>query len=426
MNSVEPDTQLDVNRVASNTISTTSIVGVRLFCQALALMLSARLLGVENFGLVAAIVAVSLVLGPWSGAGYDFIALRMMSRKEGTSSEHFWRGVSLIVRTSLPMIVITSAAIWSWSHDPALVELTVLVLTAELLFLRTVELVAKIFQGNDLFRDMALTRLGISLARLIVLAVIALLSSSLTAPQWGWANLVAAVIALIVAMLFIQRRLGITLPQRGGRKSSLHDGLHFAAGITSVRLSTEFDKSLVLGIAGASGAGIYGAAQRLVSLAVAPVISLVNVVITSLFRLNGYGSHVHFRQRSLVITAVAGLYGLIVGVFFWFFLPDIAVLALGEEFRALVIGLLPLSLMVLPTSCRMVGEQAVAAMGRFRQRLIVQWAVAVLSLAMNLVVISRFGWRGAAWVLVGSEFLLAMSFLAIVMFMRPRVSEPLE
>jgi O-antigen/teichoic acid export membrane protein len=58
------------------------------------LMLSARLLGVDGFGTVAAIVAVSLVLGPWSGLGYDFIALRAISANHEESSNHFWHGVT--------------------------------------------------------------------------------------------------------------------------------------------------------------------------------------------------------------------------------------------------------------------------------------------------------------------------------------------
>ena len=280
----KPDTRLDAARVASDTFSTTTIVGIRLTCQALALMLSARLLGVDGFGLVAAAVAISLVLGPWSGLGYDFIALRSISRGQGSSSAHFWHGVALIARTSIPMIVITSAAVWLWSRDAAVLQLTVLVLSAELLLLRTVELVAKIFQGNDRFREMALTRLAISASRLAVLGLVAAFASGISAPQWGWANLAASLLALATALVFMCRRLGLVAPVRGDKAPPLHDGLHFAAGITSMRLSTEFDKSLVLGIAGALGAGIYGAAHRIVSLAVAPVISLVNVVITSLFR----------------------------------------------------------------------------------------------------------------------------------------------
>ncbi|MCG8370216.1 MAG: oligosaccharide flippase family protein [Proteobacteria bacterium] len=424
MSGAEQDTRLDLERVASTTVSTTAIVGIRLVCQALALMLSARLLGADGFGSVAAVVAVSLVLGPWGGLGYDFVALRTISRAGRGSGAHFRRGISLIVRTSVPMVIAVSTAAWLWTRDSSVVELVLLVLTAELVFLRAVELIAKIFQGNDRFGEMGLTRLTISVSRLMVLGMVALLASRISATQWGWANLVAAVLALVVAVAFLRRRQGLSMADRAGTAPPLRDGLYFAAGITSMRLSTEFDKSLVLGIAGALGAGVYGAAHRIVSLAVAPVISLVNVVVTSFFRL---GSHVggrQLRRRSLVVCGVAVVYGLVVGVFLWFYLPDVAALALGEEFRALAVGLLPLSLLVVPASCRIVGEQAVAAMGRFRLRLAIQWAVAALSVILNLLMIAHFGWQGAAWVLMLTETLLAVGFVAIVAFSDPLLPEP--
>ena len=176
-------------------------------------------------------------------------------------------------------------------------------------------------------------------------------------------------------------------------------------------------------MAGVAGAGIYAASRRIVSLAVAPVISLVNVVITSLFRLKSRNERVRLRQRSLAVCAISVAYGTIVGVLVWLFLPDLAAATLGEEFRALSAGLLPLSVLVIPTSCRLVAEQAVAALGEFRARLIIQWAVAGLSVVMNLLVIPVFGWQGAAWILVASEVVLALSFVLIIYMSVPGIQE---
>lgn len=423
MENPDPDKQLDVARVATAAFSTTSIVGVRLACQAVVLILSARLLGVDGFGLVAAIVAVSLVLGPWSGLGYDFTALRAISSDHASSSNHFWRGVALIAKTAIPAIVVTAIAAFLWSEDQAIAASTVLVLTAELGILRVNELIAKIFQGNELFREMAITRLGISVSRLLVLGSVAMVTSEITVVLWGWAYLLAALLSLSASIFHLRARIRLAAPESLWEVPGLHDGLHFAAGITSVRLSTEFDKSLVLGIAGAAGAGIYGAAQRIVGLAVAPVITLVNVVITSLFRLNSQNDIVQLRRRSLIVCAAAVVYGAFVGGIVWLLLPDIAALALGEGFRALAVGLLPLSLLVIPTSCRLVGEQAVAAMGKFRVRLIIQWAVAALSVTLNLIMIPVYGWQGAAWVLVASETALALGFILIIVASAPEILE---
>jgi len=424
MRTADRDKQINIGRVAKTTFSTASIVGVRLATQAMVLVLSARLLGVDGFGLVSAIVAVALVLGPWSGLGYDFIALRSTSSDRAGSNSHLWYGITLVTKTAVPIIL--AAFVWGllWSGDKTIAVATVLIFTAELVFFRITELVAKIFQGNERFHEMAFTRLAISVSRLAVLGLVALFSSEVTAVGWGWANLTAALLSLVFSLLFLRARIGIAVPRPGWRPPQLHDGLYFAAGITSVRLSTEFDKSLVLAMAGVSGAGIYAASCRIVSLAVAPVISLVNVVITSLFRLKSRNDRVQLRQRSLVVCAIAVAYGTIIGGLVWLLLPDIAAFALGEEFRALAAGLLPLSVLVIPTSCRLVAEQVVAALSEFRARLVIQWTVAGLSVLMNLIVIPVFGWQGAAWVLVASEVVLASSFLLIIYNSVPGSEEP--
>jgi O-antigen/teichoic acid export membrane protein len=71
----------------------------------------------------------------------------------------------------------------------------------------------------------------------------------------------------------------------------------------------------------------------------------------------------------------------------------------------------------------LVAEQAVAALGEFRARLIIQWAVAGLSVVMNLLVIPVFGWQGAAWILVASEVVLALSFVLIIYMSVPGIQE---
>ena len=416
MYGIGPESKFSLAQIATKAASTSTIVGIRLACQALVLLVSARLLGVEGFGLVAAVVAVSLVLGPWSGLGYDFVALRAISHDRSGSRAHFHRGVRLILKTAVPLVAITAFVVFLWFREDHLVLLTVLVLLAELVFLRSTELIAKIFQGNDLFHEMALTRLSISLSRLLVLGGIFLTTPSITALQWGWANLAAAVVALGSSYWHLRVRLKLGQEARDLAAVPLQDGLYFAASITSMRLSTEFDKSLVLGITGALGAGVYGAAQRIVALAVAPIISLVNVAITSLFRLGQEKHKGELRRRAVAVCGLATLYGCAVAVLLWLFLPDVAGFALGEEFSALAAGLLPLSLLVIPTSCRAVGEQAVVALGKFHLRLLVQWAIAALSITLNLVLIPRLGWEGAAWTLLICESLLASAFVGMILF----------
>jgi len=390
------------------------MVLTRMACQALVLILSARLLGVENYGVISAVVAISLLLGPWSGLGYDFVALRAVSRDKRESSRYFWLGVRTIVRTSSLLIAASLVIVWLWFNDHYRLDLVALVFTAELACLRVTELIAKIFQGSHLFREMAVTRLSNSVGRLLVLASVATTVSRLTAVQWAWAYLLAGFLSLVFSLLLLQKKIGINGPKSASNGEGLSDGIHFAAGITSVRLNSEFDKALVLEFAGASSAGVYGAGYRLISSAVAPVVSLVNVVVGSLFRLQADSQRVSLRNRSLLLITVATSYGAAIAIALWSFLPAIANMIFGEDFHAIVEGLLPLALLPVAMSGRLVGEQVMAAASKLRFRTMAQWIIAVAAVSLNFVLIPEYGWTAAAWILLVGEASLAICYFAAI------------
>jgi O-antigen/teichoic acid export membrane protein len=400
--------------VVTATASTVAIVSVRMACQAIVLILTTRLLGVDNYGVIAALVAISLVLAPWSGLGYDFLALRAVSRDSSESSDCFWQGAKLIAITAPPIIIACIAVTSIWFNEYFRAGLVMLILIAELLCLRLTELIAKIFQGNCFYRKMAITRLMNSVARLLVLAPMAAFYSQLTALQWGWAYFIAAVLSMAFSIAFLQVHIGISAPTPKKGHLSASDGVHFAAGVMSTRLSSEFDKSLVLGLAGTAGAGIYGAGYRLISLAVAPVISFVNVVTTSMFKMHRDTERTNLSKRSLTLCGVAVVYGAAIGGLMWLFLPDVAAIVLGDDFRALSAGLLPLALLPTPIACRLVGEQAMAALGKFRIRTMAQWSIAALAVSLNLLLIPRVGWTAAAWVLLAGETSLAICYVSAI------------
>ncbi|MGI9262425.1 MAG: lipopolysaccharide biosynthesis protein, partial [Woeseiaceae bacterium] len=349
----------------------------------------------------------------WSGLGYDFLALRAVSRDHSASSDCFWRGTSIILRSAVPMILVSVAVASVFFDDFYRADLVATILIAELLCLRVTELIAKIFQGNGLYREMAFTRLANSIARLLVLGLIASQVAELSAGQWGWAYLVAALLSLTFSLAYLKWRIGISAASKSAYMG-ISDGVHFAAGVTSSRLSSEFDKALVLGLSGATGAGIYGAAYRLVSLAVAPVISFVNVVVTSLFKMQHDSQRAYLSQRSLYLCAIAVVYGAFVGVLIWLFLPEAAALLLGEGFRSLSVGLLPLALLPAAIGCRLVGEQSMAALNKLRMRTTAQWLVAVIAVSLNLALIPERGWTVAAWVLLAGEVALAACYVAAI------------
>lgn len=399
--------------IASATASTSALVAIRLACQALVLVLSVRVLGAEGFGIIATAVAVSLLLGPWSGAGIDFLALRATARAPERSAEYFSRGLRSIAVTTAFLVPLALVIAPLAFGDK--VPLTVLasIVAAELLFLRTSELVAKILQGNDRPQQMAYVRLMNSVIRLIVLVIGVATLAEFAAFHWALLYLLAAFLSAAFAIAVLRHRIDF-VASSGSSRGEWGDGAHFAAGVTSARVSNELDKALVLSITGAASAGIYSAGYRLISFAAAPVITFVNVVVGSLYRQHDPSARSTLVTRSLVLCSVAALYGLMIGAALWLLLPWVTRVILGPDFlmlqdAALVFGLLPVAV-----SCRIVCEQAIAALNRFRIRSTLQWSAAALAVAGNLYWLPIEGWIAAAWVLLAVETFLALAYLITI------------
>ena len=269
-------------------------------------------------------------------------------------------------------------------------------------------------------REMAISRLVVSVVRLIVLAAIAIFVDRVTTLQWSWAYLVAAFGSACFALAYFRRRVGLPIRPQHKQHERPGDGLHFAAGITAARLGTEFDKVLLLGLAGATSAGIYAAAYRLVNLAVAPVISFVNVILSSLFQRAANFQQRHIADRSILLTSVALIYGGGVGTTIWISLPLFIQRIFGAEFIGILEGLLPLAMLPLAMSCRLVSEQAVAALEFFKLRSSLQWGIAIAATLANIGMIPVYGWIATAWVLLVGESMLALCYLNIILYARRR------
>lgn len=414
MTTMIPERQTTSAAVANATIWTSAISLARMIFQAAVLILSARLLGVESYGLISAVVAISLLLGPWSGLGYDFVALRAVSQDSGVSGSYFRLGIRMILSTSFLLVVATTAIVGIWFDDQYPVSVVALILVAELVFLRGTELIAKILQGNDRFFDMAIARLSNSAARLAVLVPIAISGSGITAVQWAWAYALAAIVSFVFCAVLMRRTVEPDGVVRRRSRDEDIDGLHFCSGITSGRLSSEFDKAMTLSLADAASAGIYGAGFRLVTSMVTPVISFVSVVSSSLFRMNAYSEQRGLGNQALVLCGIAAVYGAIVSLALWLFLPSVIGVLFGDDYLAITRGLLPLALLPTAMSCRLVGEQAMAALRKLRFRSTTQWVVAVIAVLLNFVLIPDYGWTAAAWVLLAGESCLAILFILAI------------
>lgn len=392
----------------------TALIAARMGCQALVLVGVARLMGVHGYGAFAAVVALASVFGPFCGLGADFVALRAVAEEPGRAREVFHRTLVITALTGLPLLGLAWMLAASGFAAHASATLITAVMVADLLLMRVTELVAKIFQGNSQVLEMGLVRLLPALFRLLAVGGLLLQPVDTTPATWALCYLAASALAAASGVGLMYRRFPL---QPGAHDGPFRwrDGLHFAGGVVSVRMHTEADKAMVMSLSGATGAGVYAAAYRIIEFALVPVGGIVAAAYGRLFAQARHAGHERLTRTALQSSFAALSLGVVVGAVLWSGLVPFMGWILGPEFAAVAEGRHALALLPVFMSLRMTGEQNVAALGILRTRTLVQWSVALSALLANAIVIPRAGWTGSVWICVAAEAVLGLAYLALVL-----------
>jgi O-antigen/teichoic acid export membrane protein len=399
--------------IGRSAVVATFLIAARMGAQAIVVISVARLMAADGYGTFAAIVALGSLFAPFSGLGADFIAMRTAAEDPQAALDAFRRTVPLIFASSVPLLALAGLAA-HWAFTVAVPVLVWAVLVADILLYRVSELVAKIYQGRGEITRMGVMRLLPAAFRLVGVLGLWILPVAPTLVSWAVLYLVSSCIAAVVATAWLyhdHRGLQKRLP---ATRFEWRDGLHFAGGVVSARLHTEADKALVMSLAGATGAGIYSAAYRLIEFALVPVAAVVAVAYGRLFRDAHRAGRREAAGMGLRYMGAGMVLGIVISTGLYYLLAPVMVWTVGPSFAAVSDGLPALAALPIAISLRMTGEQNVAALGELRVRSAIQWLAAAAALAANCVLIPRAGWIAAAWVSLVVETALALAYLLLV------------
>jgi O-antigen/teichoic acid export membrane protein len=202
------------------------------------------------------------------------------------------------------------------------------------------------------------------------------------------------------------RQLG-TPDFRGSFRGEAREGLLFALSLGSQNTYNDIDKTLVATLSGSYAAGIYTAAYRAIDVAFAPVRSLVYAAYPAFFQhgQNGLRASAAYGRRLLVPSL---LYGVVGSVLLWLAAP-LAGLVLGGGYAEAAVALRWLIPLLLVKIVHYLGQDALTGGGRQGVRTALQLAVVACNVLLDLILIPRYGWRGAAWATLAGEGLLAVA-----------------
>lgn len=381
--------------------------------QAVTWILVARSLGVSEYGRLAAVVALVAMTSPVVALGFEGIVARRASRDAGALEHALGQAFCMnLIGGGLAVLILVAVCSSLLPRAlPAYVIATICL--SELVIARISGLIVLAFQITDRYAALffcsitsQLLRLGAALA----------LTRIADADAGDWAGLTVLVTALGAMLAFgVMRRCSIRLrPVATGLRAGLAEGGFFALSGASRMACTQADKAILAHQTSDAVIGVYAAASRLADAALQPILALAQASYPRFFRAGATGVH-SSRQLALRLLPFSFVYGALAGGALLVAAPVIG-RWLGPGFDELGVIVLWLAPLPLLRGLQYQAGGALTGAGRQRLRAKMQAAMAVFNVALNLLLVPLYSWKGAAGVALATDLVFAIALWCMLVF----------
>ncbi len=401
--------------------------GAAMLFQALYFLLIGRMLGSRQYGALIGAVALVNVLSQFSSLGMEMVLLRTVAR-DRTAFAPTWARALVLCGAGFLALLLAVTAYGHWCLPPAIRPLLPYLAISDALFGKLTQLSSRALQGAGFASFSAQLLAGTNAVRAGAAGLLFVWTvQTHAAPSvLGWVQLyaVASLLVAAAAVLLVTRLLG---PPRWMpiRCAHLSEGLSFSFSNSAISVYNDIDKALLVSHGMLVAAGIYAAAYRVVDVVSTPIFSLFGAASPRLFaqgardgpRAAMRGAHSLLRWAIPFGCVAAGLLALSAPA-----LPRV----FGASFAASVSALRLLCVLPLLRGLHYAWGTAITACANQWWRTAAQAGTAGLNLGLNLWLIPRWGWQGAAVAsLLSDGALAALSFAVLrVLVLRERARAP--
>ena len=403
--------------------------GAAMLFQAITFLLVGRLLGSAEYGALVGMVALVNVLSQFSSLGMDMVLLRTIAR-DREDFPAVW-GRALLVTVCGFTVLLTGVYLYGRVFlSPTLATLLPYLACSDALFGKVTQLASRALQGADLPRWSAQLAALTSFARAAAAALLAAGISLLSTPRHQavhalvWVRTYCAVSLLVagISVVLVTRLLG--RPRwTPVRRSHFMEGLSFCCSSSAISVYNDIDKTMLLFYGMTAAAGVYGSAYRVIDVVSVPVLSLFAAASPRLFRAGAGGGPQGAAQGAARLLRWTVPFGVLAA-------PALALSApllpwlFGPSFQGSTSVLRWLCLLPLLRGLHYAWGTAITACGTQWPRTGAQLAAALLNILLNLVLIPRFGWRGAALASLVTDGALSLFSYVILRTLVIRQQQP--
>ncbi len=379
--------------------------GLSVVCQALYFIFLARLLGSVEYGVYVGVFATVAILSAYSTLGSQYTLLRYVS-PDPQKFPIYWGNV--LATTFIFGSVFSALLVWSVPHLARSYSwrLILCAAVADCLCAQITNAASSVFQAFEKMRVTAALNLSMNLLRTLLAALMLWRLHHASAQQWVVATLLVSMIACGLALALVTRRFGKPLFSFSLLRSRTGEGAIFALSASTSNVYNNIDKAM-LGHYGMNVAnGVYTMAYRAVDIATMPISSVHAAAFPRFFQkgMSGIADTTAYALRILKRTAPLAL---MLSVGLAASAPIIPRLV-GKSFAESIVALRWLCLLPFFRSFQLSAGDALTGAGRQKVRLCSQAAAAAFNFGVNLYLIPRHGWLGAAWSSLATDGLLGV------------------
>ena len=377
----------------------------------------ARLLGSQEYGMfVGAAASVSMV-SLYGSFGSGLLFMRYVS-PDHSKFATYWGNILLSTGCFGSLLVIALALASPWLLHGTDARMIVLLAIGDCICGQLTSAIGQVFQAFEKMRYTATLNLLTNSARMLLALSLLLTLHRADALLWAVSSLVISVLTACGGVIAVTHHFG--KPEFRPRLffHRAREGFVFAVSGCTTSIYNDVDKAMLAHYGMNAANGIYTMAYRVIDIGTMPIRSVHAAAFPRFFKhgagADGLDATVPFARKLLSRTFILGLTtaGLMfVGA------PLIPVIV-GREFLPSVVALRWLSLIPVFRSLHLSAGDALAGAGRQGIRLAFQFSAAAANIGLNIALIPRYSWRGAAWASLATDGMLGICLWSVLLGMK--------
>ncbi|WP_319419239.1 oligosaccharide flippase family protein [Pleurocapsa sp. FMAR1] len=396
------------NKLFKNTWTIFQSFILRLVIQGFYFVILARTFAPEKYGAYVGIVAIVSIFIPFAGWGSGEVFIQNVARDRSLFREYFG---ATILKTLLFSSIFTALILiaYNFFSIPNISIYSVFFVTlANLTFLKFNDIARDAFMAVGLLNYTAKTIVLMSLNRFVAVLVFIAFFDQPSILTWCILYCVATFVSGAASIYLVIKLVGYPKFNLSRVKQELRLGFAFAVSVSAQNIYNDLDKSMLAKLSTLEATGIYGAAYHILNVALTPIQSVALASFRKFFQHGASGIKGSFELcKKLLPLSLAYSLLAVVGLVV---LAPLLPIILGSQYQASARALIWLSPTIFLRTMHFFAADTLTGANYQSSRTTAQVLVAIINGLLNFWLIPKYGWLGAIWATIASEFLL-MVFL---------------